>query len=194
MGRTLWLLRHARPLVEPGLCYGRLDMAADPQATAEAAQALAPSLPQAVYLRHSPLRRCTQLATALQALRPGLPLHSDARLQEMDFGKWEGQPWNGLGRQAIDDWAQNLALTAPGGGESLQQMLQRVQPALREALSAADQGLTPLWITHAGVARCVQWLLLHGLRQPTANEWTLPAPAFGQVLKLDLPCKWPAET
>ena len=34
----LWLVRHARPLVAPGICYGRLDMQADAQATADAAQ------------------------------------------------------------------------------------------------------------------------------------------------------------
>src|SRR5256885_11764934 len=40
-------------------------------------------------LAHSPLRRCRQLAQALQALRPGLASAMDSRLLEMDFGEWE---------------------------------------------------------------------------------------------------------
>lgn len=36
-----------------------------------------------------------------------------------------------------------------------------------------------VWVTHAGVARCVQWLLHYGQAQPTSADWTLPAPAYG---------------
>jgi alpha-ribazole phosphatase len=35
---TLWLLRHAHPLVDAGVCYGRLDVAADAARTVQAAQ------------------------------------------------------------------------------------------------------------------------------------------------------------
>ena len=96
----LWLVRHARPLVAPGICYGRLDMQADAQSTADAAQALHLALPADCLLAHSPLRRCRQLAQALQALRPGLASAMDSRLLEMDFGEWEGQPWDALDRSA----------------------------------------------------------------------------------------------
>ena len=36
----LWLVRHAQPLVAPGVCYGATDMPADVDATSQAAQAL----------------------------------------------------------------------------------------------------------------------------------------------------------
>src|SRR5256885_16335695 len=78
-------------------------------------------------LAHSPLRRCRQLAQALQALRPGLASAMDSRLLEMDFGEWEGQPWDALDRSAIDAWAADLAGHAPGRGESLATMLRRVR-------------------------------------------------------------------
>lgn len=177
MSARLWLVRHATPLVAPGLCYGRLDVHADAQATQQAALALARALPTRARLRHSPLRRCTQLADAVLALRPDLRSQADARLQEMDFGAWEGVPWDGVPRAELDAWARDLHGYAPGGGESLAAMLARVQSALQESEPAdADQ----VWISHAGVARCVHWLRAHPGRQATAAEWTQPAPAPGE--------------
>lgn len=189
----LWLVRHARPLVAPGICYGRLDMEADAQATADAAQALHLALPADCLLVHSPLRRCRQLAQALQVLRPGLASTADSRLLEMDFGEWEGQPWDALDRSAIDAWAADLAMHAPGRGESLATMLRRVDEALLQAkrISQGDGAARDIvWITHAGVARCVQWLVREGSALPQAAQWTLPAPDFGgwRVMDLQLPC------
>ena len=37
----LWLVRHAKPLVDEGVCYGASDLDADPEATLAAAQELA---------------------------------------------------------------------------------------------------------------------------------------------------------
>lgn len=42
---SLWLARHARPLVAPGCCYGQWDVPADAADTARAAQDLAQVLP-----------------------------------------------------------------------------------------------------------------------------------------------------
>ena len=184
----LWLLRHARPLIDPGICYGRLDVGADVVLTVQAAKNFSATLPTATVLRHSPLQRCEQLALALIALRPDLELNTstDTRLQEMDFGAWEGLGWNAIARAEIDAWAANLAGYAPGGGECLATMLQRVQAALQHSwLTDSLQGQRDVvWVTHAGVIRCVQWLLLHGQRPPCSADWTLPAPGFGQCLPL----------
>lgn len=179
MTARLWLVRHAAPLVAPGICYGRLDVAADAQATQEAAQVLARALPARVAVRHSPLRRCVQLAEALQALRPELCSQPDARLQEMDFGVWEGQAWEALPRAELDAWAGDLQGHAPGGGEPLARMLARVGAAL-EAHGSEENDV--VWITHAGVARCVHWLRAHPGQTATAAQWTQPAPAPGQWL------------
>ena len=177
----LWLARHAQPLVAPGLCYGALDLPADPAATARSAWQLASTLPQALQIRHSPLQRCTQLAQALQAQRPNLPLQSDARLREFDFGTWEGRAWNDIARADIDAWTAAFATHRPGGGESLQAMLARVAAALQEARQhAAQGGCDVLWISHAGVARCVQWLLQAPTGSlPRADQWPVTAPTFG---------------
>ena len=159
--KTLWLARHARPLIDTERCYGRLDIAADAQATRQAAQALQQSLQPLhgrLQIRHSPLQRCRQLALDLQVLEPDFVSTPDGRLLEMDFGHWEGLRWNDIGEAAIGAWAQDLARHAPGGGESLEQMLQRVHEALQDALSSDSEHM--VWICHAGVARCAQWLRL----------------------------------
>jgi alpha-ribazole phosphatase len=179
MTARLWLVRHAAPLVAPGICYGRLDLEADAQATQQAARALAQALPARALLRHSPLRRCAQLADAVRALRPELRSQADARLQEMDFGAWEGKPWDALPRAELDAWAADLHAYAPGGGEPLAAMLERVQSALEEK---APTDIDRVWISHAGVARCVHWLRVHPGQRATAAEWTQAAPAPGQWL------------
>lgn len=185
----LWLLRHAQPLIAAGRCYGRLDVPADAALTAEAARAGASALPTGAVLRHSPLARCQQLLQALTELRPDLQPGGapDSRLQEMDFGAWEGQPWEAIARSEIDAWADMLYRYAPGRGESLEQMLQRVRQALGESwLVDSLQGQREVvWITHAGVIRCVQWLLQAQAVPPTSASWQLPAPGFGGWLTVD---------
>lgn len=178
MTGRLWLVRHAAPLVAPGICYGRLDLAADARATQQAAQALAEALPARAAVRHSPLRRCAQLAEALQRLRPELVSAPDARLQEMDFGAWEGRPWEALPRAELDAWAADLHGHAPGGGEPLAAMLARVACALEAP--GGDGEADAVWITHAGVARCVHWLRAHPGQAACAAQWTQAAPAPGQ--------------
>ena len=174
---TLWLVRHARPLVGAGICYGQLDMPADTQATRDAAAALARALPSGVWVQHSPLQRCELLALSLQSLRADLALNPEPRIAEMAFGTWEGRAWSAIARTDIDAWTAQFCEHAPGGGEPLAAMLARVDAALRDA-AALERDV--VWITHAGVARCVRWLQAHGTRRmPQSHEWPQEAPAFG---------------
>ncbi|MGL4807532.1 MAG: histidine phosphatase family protein [Giesbergeria sp.] len=189
MSPRLWLVRHAPPLAAQGLCYGRLNLPADAQATQDCARALAGALPTRVHAWHSPLQRCEQLALALQALRPDLASKPDARLQELDFGRWEGLAWSALPRAAIDAWTADFACHPPGDGENLATMVQRVRAALQDARQQALQSQSNvLWISHAGVARCVQWLLQHPSGPlPQAHEWPQEAPALGRWVCVPLP-------
>jgi len=179
----LWLARHATPLVEAGICYGRQDVAADATATAECAQALAGLLPTGIRVSHSPLRRCAQLAQALRGLRPDLACASDPRLQEMDFGAWEGRAWQDIAPSELQAWTDGFADYAVGGsGESTRQVMARVASAFDELSGRADT----LWITHAGVIRAAE-LIARGVRQiARADEWPIDAPAYGQWCTLEL--------
>lgn len=188
---ALWLQRHAQPLVAPGVCYGRTDMAADDKATAAAAQALqsawtAEALP-AGTVWHSPLQRCTQLAGALQTQAPAFQLRACNDLAEMDFGAWEGQRWDGIAREEMQAWTADFMAYAPGGGESLATMMARVTRALDAARQQArETGQPVLWISHAGVAQCAHWLLTRGQRLPLAKDWPSVKLAYGEWLRLPL--------
>ena len=174
---SLWAVRHAQPLVAPGICYGVLDMPADAQATRATAEKLAAMLPTSCSVRSSTLQRCEQLAQALSVLRPDLMLKLDPRLREMDFGSWEGQRWDAIGQSALEAWTADFARHRPGGGESVQGFMQRVSSAWD---AKSDQ--PTLWITHAGVIRACA-LLAAGIRNiDHADQWPQAAPGYGECL------------
>lgn len=188
---TLWLQRHAQPIVAPGVCYGRSNLAADAKATVAAATALQQAwleeglAPGKVW--HSPLQRCEQLALSLQALDAVFTLKADPDLAEMDFGDWEGQRWDAIARAEMDAWTADFWNHAPGGGESLAAMMARVGRALAAArVQSQATGQPVLWLAHAGVAQCAHWLITRGERQPTAKDWPSVKLGYGEWIRLPL--------
>jgi len=177
---ALWIVRHARPLIAAGICYGVLDVQADSAATDHAARELADTLPTGVALRVSPLARCQQLARALCALRADLQARTDPRLREMDFGCWEGVAWDAIPRAALQAWTDDFGNHRFGGAESSNEVLMRVARVWDEDHADHDA----VWITHAGVARAAR-LLAGGVRVLTrADQWPLEAPGYGQWLQI----------
>ena len=114
----------------------------------------------------------------LLGLRPDLTRKKDLRLQEMDFGDWEGQRWDAIGPAALDAWVADFAQHRPGGGESVQAFMGRVAAVWDETWD--ETHADTVWITHAGVIRAAT-LLHRGLRQITrADQWPTATPGFGQ--------------
>ena len=177
---ALWIVRHARPLIAAGICYGVMDVQADAAETEQAARALAAALPMGAVLRVSLLTRCQQMARALCALRTDLQARTDPRLREMDFGCWEGVAWDAIPRAALQAWTDDFGKHRFGGAESSNEVLARVARVWDE-----DQGEhDTVWITHAGVARAAH-LLADGVRVlRRADQWPLEAPGYGQWLQL----------
>lgn len=153
-----WLVRHPRPEVAKGLCYGRLDVPAQPEDMERAAQTLARRLPEGLVLRSSPRQRCLALALRLHALRPDLVLQPpEAWLAEMDMGDWEGRPWAELPEAELTAWTEDFGHYRAGGtGESVGAFLARIEAGLRAERTQTD---AQVWITHAGVIRAIHWLL-----------------------------------
>jgi len=174
----LWIVRHATPLIESGVCYGALDVAADAQHTLQAARALAQALPPNCNVWVSPLRRCKQLAEALSELRPELEPQTDTRLREMEFGTWEGLAWDAIPLVAMQAWTDDFGAHRFGGVESANEVLARVASLWDEAQQQPEEN--QVWITHAGVARAVQ-LISKGMRSvDSASQWPKDAPGYGQ--------------
>lgn len=177
-----WLLRHAAPMVQEGICYGQLDVSADIEQTHHAALGFSRFIQDrhaanggtSVRLLASPLQRCLQLARAVQqhVQQGGLSctLETDRRLMEMNFGAWEGQPWDGVSRQEWDHWMADFSGYEVGQhGESLAQMMARVQRMQQEQLPPQTHEWV-VWVTHAGVIKALG-LLAQGL---TARDLASP--------------------
>ena len=145
------------------------------------------------------MRRCSQLAAALQALRPDLYFEVDRRLREMDFGAWEGQAWNAIPRIELDAWTADFGGYQTGGhGESTSGFLQRVGSAFDE-VNARANGNDLLWITHAGVIRAATLIAAGQRTLRNAGQWPAAAPGFGQWHLIEMPKevhnhKLPADT
>ncbi len=179
----LWLLRHAQPLIDTGICYGAMDVAADKVATDAAAMSFAQLVPKSLTVLTSPLQRCEQLAQALKGLRPDLTVRQDIRLAEMDFGCWEGVRWAAIGQEAFDPWMADFGSYCFGGRESVNMLMHRVAAVLQEARTLDTE---VIWITHAGVIHAAT-LIAHGTQQLThADQWPKEAPAFGAWCQIEL--------
>lgn len=149
---ALIFLRHAAPLIAPGICYGRADIdtrSLDSEEISRLVERLSPAITR---IDTSPLRRCIDLATRI-AHRMNLPLYSDTRLQEIDFGRWELQAWDDIPRSEIDDWARDVDGARPHGGETVAEMSSRVRSYLLDHRGANGNRLA---ITHLGVVRCAR--------------------------------------
>ena len=168
----LILVRHPRPLCEPGICYGRLDLECDTGALNEAADGLG-GLAQGARLFTSPARRAVALA-----LRLSPDAVVDSRLQELDFGDWEGRKWDEIGHQAIKTWADGLPASAPPKGEALTTMAARCADWVA-GLKLDDRPVVA--ITHAGPIRLIR-AMLRG--EPLLTYFSAAVP-YGEAIELE---------
>jgi len=185
---AFYFVRHARVAYPPGLCYGSTDVPADTAHTAQSAVRLAQALPFGLTVICSPLTRCVQLAQALRSLRPDLDFVCDTRIAEMDFGSWEGIPWAHIPRADLDAWATDFGDYRVGGNTSVNAFLARIGTAWDDcaALRALSHGGV-VWISHAGVARAVQWLTMGRRLAGLASEWPQDGIGYGVLWAPTLP-------
>jgi alpha-ribazole phosphatase len=180
----LYLVRHGRPDVAPGICYGSTDLAVSPQEHARVAAALAPLLPEQAPVFSSPLRRCSELASQLAAsLRSGSVNH-DARLAEIHFGDWEMRAWNDIPRAQIDSWAGDVAAYHPGGGECVLQVAQRVRSFHHELQSQNRE--SAVVVCHGGTIRLLCECHQHATPMEMAvNAARTRAIGYGELIVVD---------
>lgn len=169
--------RHPRPRVGSRICYGRLDVELAEPADAGAAALVAAAVDPIERIISSPLSRALDVARRVAA-RTGAPLHTDDRLQEMDFGTWEGVAWTAVPRAEVDAWAADPLGYKPGGGEAVADVLRRVRRAWTGIASSADNTLV---VTHAGPIRC----LLHIARGVPVLDAIQASIAYGSVTRFE---------
>ncbi|SEI37693.1 alpha-ribazole phosphatase [Dyadobacter sp. SG02] len=142
------MIRHTTPILEPGLIYGRKELLlhADFPSELEAVRSQLNGEFEVTY--SSPALRCTELAKALSPT-----FLTDYRLQELDFGEWEGKTWDTVDQHALQAWMDDYVNVCTPGGESMMQMYARVREFWTELgqLRYRKVGI----VTHAGVIRLI---------------------------------------
>lgn len=156
------LVRHPKPAVAAGICYGQTDLGLAESAAA-AALRLRGVLPPNGRVISSPLQRCRALAEALST-----SVETDQRLLEINFGDWEGLAWDAIPRHQLDAWAAAPFDHVPPGGESAAVMAARViafaADLVATAAKPADRAATEwILVAHQGPLRV---LLAHWLDLP----------------------------
>lgn len=151
-----WWIRHAPVTVNEGRIYGQTDHPCDcgDEATF---QLLARLLPADAIWITSTLRRTRETADAIRrhiaGALPELEPHAD--LAEQHFGEWQGRTYEELKNGDLGHWHRFWlapALTAPPGGESFAQLMERVGTAV-ERIGKAYAGRDIVAVTHGGTIR-----------------------------------------
>ena len=97
-------------------------------------------------------------ATAKAVYLPkGLPLHTDPKLREVNMGIWEGRTWQQLrmeDEEGIVNFNRHLDRWQVPGGETAQQVIDRVLPALKK-IAGENEGKTVAVFTHGAALRIV---------------------------------------
>ncbi len=169
----VFLIRHTTPVLEPGLIYGRKELLlhADFPSELETVRSGLDTDFDIVY--SSPAFRCTELA---EALSPAFV--ADNRLQELDFGEWEGKTWDTVDQQALQAWMDDYVNVCTPGGESMMQMYARVRAFWAE-LGRSGYGKVAI-VTHAGVIR----LIISIVNQVALTNIFDIKVAYGEVIRV----------
>lgn len=139
---ALILVRHTETAT-PHLILGQSDAPLSVQGASRVG-GIVESLPRARRVVTSDLGRCRVLAEAL-GRHLGVECEIDARWREQSFGVWEGRSWEEVdGRSYLEAWTS----ATPPGGESIGEVVHRVDAALRDV----DDETTV--VSHAGPIRC----------------------------------------
>lgn len=119
-------------------------------------------LPEVAALIHSPMVRTTQTAKAI-ANELNLEIIADERLREIGFGTWNGQEMTtitGEHPELVRSWQGSMTIR-PEGGESIQDLSNRLKPFLAEVTSKFE-GQSVVLVSHMMPIRTITALSAKG--------------------------------
>lgn len=150
---NIYLIRHTKPLIAPGVCYGQLDCPVGDDYQQQLATINAffkDKKISAVY--SSPLIRCRTLAEDLANNKTQQAVIYNDGFKEIFFGDWEGKRWNDIPRDKIDQWNVNRLDFQFPNGETPRKFHERVFQTWTElgtSLPATPRNI--IIVTHSGV-------------------------------------------
>ena len=145
----LYLVRHTKPEIEQGICYGKADLdLAD--SFEEELKVVKTKLPEPFELIFaSPAKRCLKLARGIETKE----IEFKKDLWEMSFGDWEGQYWKDIKKDQLRGWNKDIIHNRPPGGETYFEVQNRSWAVLLEAVERNHNEIA--LICHGAVIRAL---------------------------------------
>jgi alpha-ribazole phosphatase len=113
-------------------------------------------------LYSSDLCRAWETAKTISTRKGELIVVKDARLREMNFGRWEGLTWSEIQEKdplVMENWSKYLAEKGPPGGETLFRFSERILEFSEEIIKS-HKDETVLLVAHGGTIMVLICLLL----------------------------------
>jgi len=135
--------------------------------------------PRAVYT--SDRKRCMETATCLAEPWKLSPEPVEA-LRELSFGEWDGLTYEEIRQRdeaRLTRWYRDPFQEAPPGGETLEQLGQRVDRWVAERFAASQPDETAVIVTHGGVIR---WFQCRWLMRDPSRFWNTDGLGHGEAL------------
>lgn len=174
----IYLIRHTKVNVEPGICYGQKDVELA-ESYPEELEAVKENLKGIEFdlVISSPLSRAKKLATAIF----GEKVVEDPRLMELNFGDWEGKVWDEIKDPLFPAWMDDFVNKKCSNGESFVMLCDRVLEFWNEIKSKDCNNIAIF--THGGVIRTINSIEKNIKLEDSFNE---PATDFGEITILPI--------
>jgi alpha-ribazole phosphatase len=171
----IYLIRHTKPAIEKGICYGQTDLNLVDSFEEEAA-VIKNVLPASIsHVYSSPLIRCRRLAEHL--FDTDIQFHDD--LMELHCGSWEMQLWDRIPANELQPWMENFVQVRVPGGESYMDLFARTVNRYEQIISGS---LPAAIVAHGGVIRSI---LSHVTGTPLVESFQVFPLYYGAVARIN---------
>lgn len=169
----IYLIRHTKPDVAEGVCYGQADLALEVGWENEVME-IKKNLPDLDKVFSSPLKRCKLMADELHT-----EVFVDDRLMELNFGSWERTKWEDIERQALETWMNDYLNEAPPNGETAKELHQRVGDFLEDLIKGIYNNIAI--VGHLGAFRSIY---AHVKEQSLAHAFQSFNLSYGEIFRI----------
>jgi alpha-ribazole phosphatase/probable phosphoglycerate mutase len=121
----------------------------------------------------SDLLRAVESAQIISTMT-GLPLELDARLREMNFGRWDGRSWSEIERddaKILHAWMERWSETTTPDGEGARTVLERAIDWINDVATPNNHGRQIITVSHAGWIRAA---VTHLTKRDIARMFEIP--------------------
>jgi len=160
----IYLLRHGETEENKSrFYYGKLDVSLNKAGITQsknAGELLKEIKFDSIYISE---RKRTRETVEAALNNKNLNLIIDKRINEIDFGKFEGKNYEQIQKEFPSEyemWNENWKEFAPPGGESYRQFYNRIKEFLEDILHKEQENV--LVVTHGGVIRTIYCCVLEG--------------------------------